>query len=72
MEIFILGILFALVVIPLADGLTSVILSLFELIRSYFAVKIAKCNYKIQNPVVEEPTRKIGFVMSEEEMEVED
>lgn len=57
---------------PLLDGLTSLILSFFEMIKSYFAVKIAKSNQKIQEVSVE-PKHVIGFTISdEEEVETDD
>lgn len=66
MEIFILGLVFGLVMVPVLDGLTSLILSFFEMIKSYFALKIATHNQLIQDLSAEPPIRKIGFDLGEE------
>lgn len=76
MHYFILGMVFTLLIQPLLDGLTSLILSFFEMIKSYFAVKIAKSNQKIQEVSVE-PKHAIGFRIPddddyEEEVETDD
>ena len=70
MHYFILGMVFIILVQPLLDGLTSLILSFFEMIKSYFAIKIAKSNQKIQEASAE-PKYAIGFAVDVEE-EVED
>jgi hypothetical protein len=70
LEIFVLGLIFGLVIQPLLDGFASLILSFFEMIKSYFAVVISKNNKRMTD---EEKTtiRKIGFV-TEEEIEDDD
>lgn len=72
MNNFIFGILFALVIIPIADGITSLILSFFEMIKSYISVKIAKCNQKIQNSVVQDDKRIIGFSIPDDDTKEEE
>ena len=47
MEKFIIGLVFGLSIQPLLDGFTSLVLSFFKMIKSYFAVKIAANNQKI-------------------------
>ena len=69
MQNFIFGLVFALAIIPILDGLTSLILSFFEMIKSYFGFKIAESNQKIQNLSTEPPRRKIGFDLPGEEVE---
>ena len=66
MENFILGLLFALVLLPVLDGLTSLILSFFEMVKSHFALQISRNNQKIQDLSVDTPKYKIGFDMGEE------
>ena len=60
---FILGIVFALCAIPILDGLTSVILQLFEVIKGRLAVKLSTYNKEIQSSEI---TRPIGFAVEEE------
>ncbi len=66
MELFILGMIFCLVVQPLLDGFTSLILSLFEMIKSYLAITISKNNQKIQCNAPSS-THAIGFQYTGEE-----
>ena len=67
MEKFILGIIFILVVIPTLDVLTSFIVSFIEMIKSWFAIVIAKNNQKIQDLSAPDiPQRAIGFAIEEE------
>lgn len=67
LKIFILGLIFGLVIQPLLDGFTSLILSFFEMIKGYFALKIAQSNQKIQNLSTDVPTQcAIGFALGEE------
>ena len=66
MKNFILGVVFCLLVQPFLDGFTSLILSFFEMIKSYFAIIISKNNQKIQSNVPE-PLQAIGFQYSGEE-----
>lgn len=67
MEQFILGIIFALMIIPIADGLAGVILTFFEMLKSSISTVIMKNNHKIQNPDGDIQTRPIGFITPEEE-----
>ncbi len=67
MEKFILGVIFVLVVIPTLDALTSFIVSFVEMIKSWFAIVIAKNNQKIQDLSAPDfPQRAIGFAIEEE------
>jgi len=67
LENFILGLIFVLVVIPTLDGFTTLIVSFMEMIKSWFAVIIAKNNQKIQNLSAPDiPQRAIGFTIGEE------
>lgn len=67
MNQFILGIIFALVVIPIADGLAGVVLTFFEMLKSSKSTVIMKNNHKIHNPDGDIQTRPIGFITPEEE-----
>lgn len=67
---FILGMIFVLVAQPLLDGFTSIILSFFEMIKSYMAVVINKNNQKIEGD--EGSTNLIGFQYTAEEENFED
>ena len=68
MEIFVLGMIFCMVIQPLCDGFTSLILSFFEMIKSYFAIIISKNNQKIQCNAPSS-VHAIGFQYTEEEEE---
>ena len=57
MNLFIFGLVFGMFLQPLLDGLCSLILSFFEMIKSYFATIISKNNKKMQD----EPKHPIGF-----------
>lgn len=63
---FVIGLIFAIVFIPLLDGFTSLILSFFEVIKSYFSKIIAINNQKIQKLSIDAPQRAIGFSIREE------
>lgn len=67
MNQFILGIIFALMIIPIADGLAGVVLTFFEMLKSSMSTVIMKNNHKIQNPDGDIQTRPIGFITPEEE-----
>lgn len=69
MEIFIIGLLFGCVILPLLDGLISLVLAFFEMIKSYITVKIVTNNQKINPAGENEQTQAIGFVYREEEQE---
>jgi hypothetical protein len=57
--------IFCLCLQPLLDGLTSLILSLFEVVKSYLAIKIAQHNQKIQS-FTTDVQNPIGFITLEE------
>ena len=65
---FILGIIFVIMIIPIAERITQVILTLFELWKSNIAIKITK-NNEILEP---KSTHIIGFCAPPEEEEDED
>ena len=71
MAIFIFGLIFGLALTPILDGFTSLVLSFFEMIKSYCALKIARSNQKIQECSVE-PQHVIGFRVEDEEVEYDD
>lgn len=52
--------------LPLLDGFTSLVLSFFEMIKSYFARVIATNNQKIQELSIDAPKHAIGFAIEEE------
>ena len=66
MAIFIMGLVFGIAMLPLLDGFTSLVLSFFEMIKSYFARVIAKNNQKIQELSIDTPKHAIGFSIGEE------
>ena len=66
MEIFIFGLIFGLVMTPVLDGITSLMLSFFEMIKSYFACVIARNNQKVQELSIDTPKHAIGFAIGEE------
>ena len=73
MNQFILGIIFALMVIPIADGLTGIILTFFEMLKSSMSTVIMKNNHQIQNSDGDTETRPIGLLtLKEEEGDIDD
>ena len=68
---FILGIVFALVIIPIMDSLTSLIITFLEMLKSHLGIYIARNNQRIEENSTR-PQRLIGFTVSEKEEEVED
>ena len=62
--------IFIMIFQPLCEGITSLILSLFELGKAHIAVAIHKCNQKVEEN--KELTRQIGFILNEEEEEEDD
>ena len=64
MYLFILGFVFALMVQPIAEGITNVILTLFELLKSNMAIKINKNNQQISGGGGER-THAIGFSVAD-------
>lgn len=67
---FILGMVFILTVQPLLDSLTALILSFFEMIKSYIGVVIHNNNEKMED--YQEQTYAIGFQYTPEEEEEEE
>ena len=66
LAIFIMGLVFGIVILPLLDGFTSLVLSFFEMIKSYFACVIATNNQKIQELSIDAPKHATGFAIEEE------
>ena len=71
MENFLFGLIFAIVLLPLFDGLTTLVLSFFEMIKSFFARVINYNNNKINGLEDNIVKNKIGFSI-EEEVEEDD
>ena len=71
MENFLFGLIFAIVLLPLFDGLTTLVLSFFEMIKSFFARVINYNNNKINGLEDNLVKNKIGFSI-EEEVEEDD
>lgn len=72
LEYFLLGIIFCSVVVPLLEGLTSMLLQGIEVINGFFKVVITKQTLKIAqlSDEINEPkskTKKIGFAYDEGE-----
>ena len=67
---FILGIIFIVMVIPIGESITSLILTFIEALKSELGAWIAKNNQKLERDSAQ-PQRLIGFAISEEEEEVE-
>lgn len=61
-----MGLIFGLTIQPLLEGFTSLILSFFEMIKSYFAYAIANNNQRIQSLSITNPMKTIGFDLEEE------
>ena len=61
-----MGLIFGVSVLPLLDSFTSLVLSFFEMIKSYFARIIATNNQKIQELSIDTPKHAIGFAIGEE------
>ena len=72
MVIFIMGLVFGITMLPLLDGFTSLVLSFFEMIKSYFAHVIATNNQKIQELSIDAPKHAIGFAIGEEVEDYDD
>lgn len=54
-------------VIPITDGLASVVLTFFEMLKSSMSTIIMKNNHKIQSPDGDIQIHPIGFITPEEE-----
>lgn len=72
MAIFVMGLFFGIVMLPLLNGFTSLVLSFFEMIKSYFARIIAENNQKIQELSIDTPKHAIGFAIGEEVEDYDD
>ena len=72
LAIFIMGLVFGVSILPLLDGFTSLVLSFFEMIKSYFARVIATNNQKIQELSIDAPKHAIGFAIGEEVEDYDD
>jgi hypothetical protein len=64
-----LGVLLISLIIPVVEGLTSLLLTIIEVIKGYFSVKITKYNLQLKEMSATEDTAKpvIGFGCYEEE-----
>ena len=72
MAIFIMGLVFGVSILPLLDSFTSLVLSFFEMIKSYFARVIATNNQKIQELSIDTQKHAIGFNIGEEVEDYDD
>ena len=72
LAIFIMGLVFGVSILPLLDSFTSLVLSFFEMIKSYFARVIATNNQKIQELSIDAPKHAIGFAIGEEVEDYDD
>jgi hypothetical protein len=68
---FIAGMIFATVIAPILDSLTTVIMTGLEIIKGKWTLKVAEYNCQIQKMGLEpeEDSRVIGFVVPTEEDE---
>lgn len=72
-QYFILGILTVYIILPIVDSILNIILALLEVIKGSLTLKVAKYNKQItelETPMKTE--RRIGFLVSDEEEEVEE
>lgn len=73
MYLFIFGLVFGLVIQPLLDSFTSLVMAWAEAVKSKFGLTIALNNQKIEDSVSEPHMATIGFdVSGGEEVEDED
>ena len=72
LAIFIMGLVFGVSILPLLDSFTSLVLSFFEMIKSYFACVIARNNQKVQELSIDTPKHAIGFAIGEEVEDYDD
>ena len=63
---FLLGLISAVLILPLLEGITDLIQTCFEMIKSYCAFKISQNNTRIQN-LSTTKNQVIGFAVTEEE-----
>lgn len=61
MIFFILGFISAIAIVPVVEGLTAVILSWFEVVKSRMGVQIGESQHKIEKLQAPAPMRTIGF-----------
>ena len=63
---FILGILFVSLFLPLIDGLATLLLTILEVAKGYFTVKVTEYNLRLKklsyDEEDDEPKRLIGFM----------
>lgn len=73
MKNFIAGMIFATVISPILDSITTVVMTGLEIIKGKWSLKITEYNHQIQK-LGDEPTNShlIGFVTSAEEDDYED
>ena len=73
MKFFLMGIIFGCVISPILDGLTSLVLSFVEMVKSYINVKIVSNGHKMgANNEECTSTNAIGFVYNGEVEEEDD
>ena len=66
---FLLGILFILMIVPIIENLTSLLLTAIEVAKGYLSIKVTQYNLKLQKMSTEEATncQTIGFQIPEGE-----
>jgi len=72
---FLLGILLVSFILPILDGLTGLILTMIEVAKGYFSVKVTEYNYRLKKLAYaddEEPKQLIGFAREDTEEDEED
>lgn len=71
---FILGIVFIDIILPLIEGITSLICTKFEVYKAKMAVDINKYNMEIENESLstQDSISPIGFMYEPEEVEEEE
>lgn len=74
---FILGILLVSFILPLIDALAGLILTMIEVAKGYFTVKVTEYNYRLKKITYADddddtPKRLIGFARNDDEEDEED
>lgn len=74
---FILGILLVSFILPLIDALAGLILTMIEVAKGYFTVKVTEYNCRLKKIAYADddddtPTRLIGFARNDDEEDEED
>jgi hypothetical protein len=72
---FLLGILLVSFILPLLDGLTGLFLTMIEVAKGYFTVKVTEYNCRLKKLAYEDdepPKRLIGFAREDTEEDEED